>query len=169
MKISQTEIKLPKPLKLEWEQIRVVNICLKNIFQNSIQSENMFPLLLELNCYFDHNSPNSETDSRNQHFFVPKANFLEHIEDYQHNKFIDIGRKFLFNFCNLYYYRHTVTPHQGKYPGFLWLFKDIIEDLRDQLVFHDHLVAGVNEWTSRIREELKSDKDIIFIGVHNRY
>ena len=60
------------------------------------------------------------------------------------------------------------NPIPGKNPRLLWLIKDIIEDLRERLVFHDHLVASVNDWKTQIREELKSDKNIIFIGVHNR-
>ena len=80
-----------------------------------------------------------------------------------------IIKLYIFAFSNLNYSHSKQSPYQGKYPGFLWLFKDIIEDLRDQLVFHDHLVASVNDWKSQIREELKSDKNIMFIGVHNRY
>ena len=56
----------------------------------------------------------------------------------------------------------------GQYPVFLWLFKDIMEEVREQLQFHDHLVAAVTDWKNQIIAELKSDKNIIFIGVHCR-
>ena len=57
---------------------------------------------------------------------------------------------------------------EGKYPVYLWLFKDIMKEVREQLVFQDHLVAAVTDWKNQIIAELKSDKNIIFIGVHNR-
>ena len=56
----------------------------------------------------------------------------------------------------------------GQYPVFLWLFKDIMEEVREQLEFQDHLVAAVTDWKNQIIAELKSDKNIIFIGVHCR-
>ena len=56
----------------------------------------------------------------------------------------------------------------GQYPVFLWLFKDIMEEIREQLAFHDHLVAAVRDWKNQIIDELKSDQNIIFIGVHCR-
>ena len=43
-----------------------------------------------------------------------------------------------------------------------------MEEVRDQLVFQDHLVAAVKDWKNQIIAELKSDKNIIFIGVHCR-
>ena len=43
-----------------------------------------------------------------------------------------------------------------------------MEEVRDQLVFQDHLVAAVRDWKNQIIAELKSDKNILFIGVHCR-
>ena len=43
-----------------------------------------------------------------------------------------------------------------------------MKEVREQLVFQDHLVAAVTDWKNQIIAELKSDKNIIFIGVHNR-
>ena len=43
-----------------------------------------------------------------------------------------------------------------------------MEELREQLVFQDHLVAAVRDWKNHIIAEQKSDKNIIFIGVHCR-
>ena len=43
-----------------------------------------------------------------------------------------------------------------------------MKEVREQLEFHDHLVAGVTDWKNQIIAELKSDKNIIFIGVHCR-
>ena len=69
--------------------------------------------------------------------------------------------------------RQNPSQHQsyfcsGKYPVYLWLFKDIMKEVREQLVFQDHLVAAVTDWKNQIIAELKSDKNIIFIGVHCR-
>ena len=62
----------------------------------------------------------------------------------------------------------TFHLYSGMYPNFFWLFKNIMEELRDQLVFQDHLVAAVTDWKNQIIAELKSNKNIIFIGVHCR-
>ena len=43
-----------------------------------------------------------------------------------------------------------------------------MKEVREQLVFQDHLVAAVTDWKNQINAEMKSDKNIIFIGVHNR-
>ena len=43
-----------------------------------------------------------------------------------------------------------------------------MEEVREQLEFQDHLVAAVTDWKNQIIAELKSDKNIIFIGVHCR-
>ena len=43
-----------------------------------------------------------------------------------------------------------------------------MKEVREQLVFQDHLVAAITDWKNQIIAELKSDKNIIFIGVHNR-
>ena len=43
-----------------------------------------------------------------------------------------------------------------------------MKEVREQVVFQDHLVAAVTDWRNKIIAELKSDKNIIFIGVHCR-
>ena len=43
-----------------------------------------------------------------------------------------------------------------------------MKEVREQLVFQDHLVAAVTDWKNQIITELQSDKNIIFIGVHCR-
>ena len=45
----------------------------------------------------------------------------------------------------------------GKYPQYLWLFEDIIDDLRRQLVFQDHLVSHVRRWKEEISSRLGKD------------
>ena len=52
---------------------------------------------------------------------------------------------------------------------YLWLFKDIMGELRNQLKFQDHLAAYVRDWKAQIIRDLKFTKKIIFIGVHCRY
>ena len=52
------------------------------------------------------------------------------------------------------------------YPHFLWLFKEYLTELKDQLRFHDHLLNHVEEWKKSIRKSIS--KSIKFIGVHCR-
>ena len=40
----------------------------------------------------------------------------------------------------------------GKYPIYLWLFKDILEEVRLQLVFQDHLLDHVTRWKNQISD-----------------
>ena len=109
---------------------------------------------------------------RKTRIFMLDPHFLKHIQEFQHNRFLSLGKTYFSHKAlgSMYYsLKLIINNHlQGKNPRLLWLVKDIMEDLRDQLVFHDHLVASVNDWKSQIREKLKSDKNIIFIGVHNR-
>ena len=94
----------------------------------------------------------------------PNASFLDNIEKYQENRFLDVGERQ----CKT---KSWHLPHlcSGKYPVYLWLFKEIMKEVREQLVFQDHLVTAVTDWKNQIIAELKSDKKIIFIGVHNRH
>ena len=107
---------------------------------------------------------------RKTRIFMLDPHFLKHIQEFQHNRFLSLGKiYFSHKALSCMYYSLIINKHlQGKNPRLLWLVNDIMEDLRDQLVFHDHLVASVDDWKSQIREELESDKNIIFIGVHNR-
>ena len=114
--------------------------------------------------------------------YVPNADFMENIEKYQENRFLNIGRWGAM-------LDRIPTPTSGKYPAFLWLFKEIMEvreqttleifqnlkylleifqEVREQLVFHDHLVVAVRDWKNQLIAELKTDKNVIFIGVHDR-
>ena len=43
-----------------------------------------------------------------------------------------------------------------------------MKEVREQLVFQDHLLAAVKDWKNKIIADLKSYKNIIFIGVHCR-
>ena len=45
---------------------------------------------------------------------------------------------------------------------------EIFQEVREQLVFHDHLVVAVRDWKNQLIAELKTDKNVIFIGVHDR-
>ena len=59
---------------------------------------------------------------------------------------------------------HNVTS--GLYPHFLWLFKDILPELRTHFTFHDHLLAQVESFKQSIQAaEVRS---VIFVGVHCR-
>ena len=57
----------------------------------------------------------------------------------------------------------------GAYPAFLWLFKDIISELREQFIFQDHLLDHVRQWKEQIYNQLQTERNIIYIGVHCRY
>ena len=52
------------------------------------------------------------------------------------------------------------------YPAFLWLFKEILPELRHHFSFHDHLLLLVEQWKQSIREI--QTKNVIFVGVHCR-
>ena len=54
----------------------------------------------------------------------------------------------------------------GVYPAFLWLFKEILPELRHHFSFHDHLLLLVEQWKQPIREI--QTKNVIFVGVHCR-
>ena len=71
----------------------------------------------------------------------------------------------------------------GAYPAFLWLFKDILDDLKVQLEFQDHLLDHVTSWKEQISSQLGSEclkliffyqtfadtsENLVFIGVHCR-
>ena len=75
---------------------------------------------------------------------IPSQKFEESIADYQENKFINIG----------------------KFPHYLWLFKEYLPELRKQLVFQDHLRKHVDTWKMVLTEG--KTKKIIFVGVHAR-
>ena len=96
-------------------------------------------------------------------FWRPEQDFLANIEDYKYNRFLDIGNKFQKNnillICDL---------PTGVYPNYLFLFKNILVHLRENLVFKNHTRIQVDQCLKKIREEEGSGKEIIFIGVHCR-
>ena len=59
---------------------------------------------------------------------------------------------------------HNVAS--GLYPHFLWLFKDILPELRTHFTFHDHLLAQVESFKQSIRAA--EARSVIFVGVHCR-
>ena len=59
---------------------------------------------------------------------------------------------------------HNVAS--GLYPHFLWLFKDILPELRTHFTFHDHLLALVEDFKQSIRAA--EARSVIFVGVHCR-
>ena len=54
----------------------------------------------------------------------------------------------------------------GLYPHFLWLFKHVLPEIRNQLQFQDHLKQHVRAWKAELLEDIK--KKVIFVGVHCR-
>ena len=52
----------------------------------------------------------------------------------------------------------------GTYPAFLWLFKEILPELRHHFSFHEHLLLLVEQWKQSIRDI--ETKNVIFVGVH---
>ena len=54
----------------------------------------------------------------------------------------------------------------GVYPAFLWLFKEILPELRHHFSFHEHLLLLVEQWKQSIIEI--QTKNVIFVGVHCR-
>ena len=78
--------------------------------------------------------------------------------------FIKIYSSYIFyQECGYCFSKHLSL---GMYPHFLWLFKEYLTELKDQLRFHDHLLNHVEEWKKSIRKS--NSKSIKFIGVHCR-
>ena len=42
------------------------------------------------------------------------------------------------------------SSNAGLYPHYLWLFKDILSELRHQFKFHDHLVRKVESYLDNL-------------------
>ena len=49
------------------------------------------------------------------------------------------------------------VPPSGRYPNFLWLYKEILPELRQHFSFHPQLVAQVERW----RQEISASKSSI--------
>eukprot|EP00092_Neocalanus_flemingeri_P006359 GFUD01006845.1.p1 GENE.GFUD01006845.1~~GFUD01006845.1.p1 ORF type:complete len:394 (-),score=65.44 GFUD01006845.1:16-1137(-) len=78
--------------------------------------------------------------------WFPKEDVLENIEEYKYNKFLDIGMS----------------------PNYLFLYKEVLEDIRGHLLFQPDLQALVDGWLADITQDNLSGKQILFIGVHCR-
>jgi len=78
--------------------------------------------------------------------YFPNPEFLQNIEDYKYNRFINIGA----------------------YPNYLYLYKTILPTLRTQLVFKPQISSLVSSWLDNIRQNDRTGLDIIFVGVHCR-
>ena len=88
--------------------------------------------------------------------FMPNTQFVQDIQQYRFNKFLDLGKILRPNngtsFSNL-------PIFSGMYPHFLWLFKEYLTELKDQLIFHDHLLNHVEEWKKSIKESNSKGKN----------
>ena len=91
----------------------------------------------------------------------PNTEFHDNIKIYRYNKFLNIGESRQIQMWSLL---HNVAS--GLYPHFLWLFKDILPELRTHFTFHDHLLAQVEDFKQSIRGG--EARTVIFVGVHCR-
>ena len=60
---------------------------------------------------------------------------------------------------------------EGKYPHYLYLYKDILNEVRGDLKFEPHVQELVVETLSDVRKEMikeHEEKNVIFVGVHAR-
>ena len=60
---------------------------------------------------------------------------------------------------------------EGKYPHYLYLYKDILDQVRSDLMIEPHVEDLVVETLGDVRKgraEHSEGKDIIFVGVHAR-
>lgn len=78
--------------------------------------------------------------------FEPKKDFMENIKEYRYNRFLDIGH----------------------FPHFLWLFKDMLQELKQHFVFHDHLIYNVDTWKASILTKYSQGNKVILVGVQCR-
>merc|ERR1711892_1404044 len=74
------------------------------------------------------------------------GNFLNSLEEYKYNRFINIGL----------------------YPHYLFLYKEILDTLRDHLLFKPHVQELVEITLENVEDTNTDSKDIIFVGVHGR-
>ena len=56
----------------------------------------------------------------------------------------------------------------GQYPNFLWLYKEILMEIKQQLIFKTDIQNYVNHYLDDLKSVIKGDKEILFIGVHCR-
>ena len=54
----------------------------------------------------------------------------------------------------------------GKHARYLWLFKEVLPQLRQNFQFHEYLVQHVQNFKRQIQSEFL--KKVIFVGVHCR-
>ena len=95
--------------------------------------------------------------------FFPTEEFLQNIEEYKYNKFINIGK---LNYLCLPYFCNKFHP--GIWPNYLFLYKEILDDLREHLLFKQDIQALADQWVAEVKMEENSGKEILFIGVHCR-
>ena len=54
------------------------------------------------------------------------------------------------------------------YPHYLFLFKEILDHIKNHLLFKQDIQVMVDQTLAEIKVEKSSEKEIIFIGVHCR-
>ena len=95
----------------------------------------------------------------------PNTEFHDNIKIYRYNKFLNIGESIQIQIpYQIGSLLHKVAS--GLYPHFLWLFKDILPELRAHFTFHDHLLAQVEDFKQSI--QAAEARSVIFVGVHCR-
>ena len=63
---------------------------------------------------------------------------------------------------------HPQLPHTGAKNccRYLWLYKDVIPQLKNHFVFHDRLIEHVKNFKRKIQGEISTN--VLFVGVHCR-
>ena len=62
----------------------------------------------------------------------PDDLFLENINDYLYNRFLNIGRNIIYHTALIIFYLNIL---KGEYPNFLWLFKEYLPTLKETMQF----------------------------------
>ena len=85
------------------------------------------------------------SEGRKNGIYELDGDFLENIDGYRNNKFLNIGA----------------------FPHYLWIYRELFEDIKQHFIFHDHLTKHVKQWKNSILSQYASN-EVIFVGVHCR-
>ena len=85
------------------------------------------------------------SEGRKNGIYELDGDFLENIDGYRNNKFLNIGA----------------------FPHYLWIYRELFEDIKQHFIFHDHLTKHVKQWKNSILSQY-ANTEVIFVGVHCR-
>ena len=73
----------------------------------------------------------------------PDNLFLDNINDYLYNRFLNIGNEYNFPFFICLYIYYIML--KGRYPNFLWLFKQYLPILKETMQFQGNIIIKTKQ------------------------